>query len=78
MKPERYRRSTTVVRIPREAFEQAEKLRQSYLKKPKDGSDPFALIAVAGISAFIGALIGYAVASLEKQQSLKKMGRGGE
>ena len=61
---------TRVVRIPREVYEGAERLRKVYLKKPKDGSDPFALIAIAGISAFIGGLIGYAIANLEKQ-SLK-------
>jgi hypothetical protein len=62
------RRQTTVVRIPREAYEEAERLRNEYMKRPKNGTDPFAIIAIAGISAFIGGLIGYAVANLQQQQ----------
>ena len=76
MSSEKYRRSTTVIRIPREAFDEAEKLRKSYLHKSKNGSDVFALIAVAGISAFIGGLIGYAVANLQQQQQPQKESQG--
>ena len=76
----RRRDETTVVRIPRDAYEEAQKVRERYLKKPRDSSDPFTIIAAAGIGAFIGGLIGYAIANLEKNQR-KKSGeerKGGE
>jgi len=61
-------RHTKVVRIPKEIYEEAEKLRNLRSQRPKDGSDPFAILAVAGISAFIGGLIGYAIANLQQQE----------
>ena len=57
-----------VIRIPRDAYEQAKKMRDTLLKKPSDGSDPFAIIATAGVSAFIGGLLGYAIANIEKNK----------
>lgn len=72
-------RNTKVVRIPKEMYEEAEKLRKQYAKHPKNGVDPFAIIAVAGLSAFIGGLIGYAIANLQKQQkSQDERPKGGE
>jgi len=62
------REGTTVVRIPRDAYEEAQKLRKEMLKKPRDGSDAFAILAIAGISAFLGGLIGYAIADMQKSQ----------
>ena len=67
-------RNTKVVRIPKEIYEEAEKLRREYAQHRKDGSDPFAILAIAGISAFIGGLIGYAIANLQQQQK----SQGGE
>jgi hypothetical protein len=77
---EKYRRPTTVIRIPKEVFEEAEKYRQECLKKPKDGTDAFALIAAAGTGAFIGGLIGFAIATLmggQKQTDSKSNNKEG-
>lgn len=65
------KRNTKVVRIPKEIYKDAETLREQYARHPKNGTDPFAIIAVAGISAFIGGLIGYGIAKLQEEQNLK-------
>lgn len=62
------REGTTVVRISKDAYDEAQKLREQFLKKPRNRSDPFAILAIAGISAFIGGLIGYAIANLQQPQ----------
>jgi hypothetical protein len=62
------REGTTVVRISKDAYDEAQKLREQFLKKPRNRSDPFALLAIAGISAFIGGLVGYAIANLRQSQ----------
>ena len=61
-------RNTKVVRIPKEIYEEAEKLRREYAQHRKNGSDPFAILAIAGLGAFIGGLIGYAIANLQQQK----------
>ena len=62
------REGTTVVRISKDAYDEAQKLREQFLKKPRNRSDPFGLLAIAGISAFIGGLVGYAIANLRQSQ----------
>lgn len=75
-------RNTKVVRIPKEIYKEAEKLRNQRSQHPKDGSDPFAILAIVGISAFIGGLIGYAIANLQQQEQqqsdVNKKMKGGE
>jgi len=52
----RYRRQTTVVRIPKEAYEEAEGLRNEYMKRPRNGSDRFAITAIAGVLIVVNIL----------------------
>lgn len=59
---------TTVVRIPREIYEEAEKLRKEFLKKPWDKTNPFTILAMGGKTAFMGGLIGYAIRKIEEQE----------
>lgn len=66
MVDERRREDTTVIRIPKDTYEEAEKVRRKLRDRPRDGSDPFAIIAAAGIGAFIGGLVGFALANMDK------------
>lgn len=65
--PQQSKRQTRVIRIPRGVYDEAERFRLQCTKRPRNGTDPFAIIAIAGVSAFIGALVGYAIANLQQQ-----------
>lgn len=59
-------KDTTVVRIPIEMYEEAEKLRKEFLEKPCTTSNPFTIVARGGPTGFIGGLLGYAISKLRK------------